>query len=138
MSSFYFHALLWRFLLLVTAFINAAIRELTYKPLLTPLIWQRAHELSAITGIVFFTIVIYRYIKKNYSHLTQKKAYFIWFLWMLMTICFESGMGLAQGKNFWDIFSSYVFWNGNMWFFVVVSLLFLPGIIYYFLTKKSQ
>ena len=77
MKKIYTNTFLYWFVLLAVALFNAMLRELTYKPLLTPVIGQWAHELSTITGILLFAVAIYFYVKKIYKHITQKKAYFI-------------------------------------------------------------
>ena len=58
-KSFYQYALLFWFVLLALAFVNAAIRETTYKPLLEPYIGYWAHQISSLTEIIFFLQTYY-------------------------------------------------------------------------------
>lgn len=131
MKIFYKKAILFWFTLLIMAFINAIIRETTYKPLLTPLIGIWAHQISSLTGIILFFIVIYFFLKKNFTFYTRKDLIGVGLLWITMTVTFECFMNLFVRKlTFQQVLETYYFWKGDTWIFVLLSLLVSPLIIY--------
>lgn len=117
-------------MLLVIAIINAFIREITYKPLLTPYIGIWAHQISSLTGILFFFIAIYVFLKNIKTRCSQKDLFYIGLIWLFMTIVFETVMNLfIRHLSFGELLQTYYFWKGETWIFVLLSLIFLPLII---------
>jgi hypothetical protein len=47
-------------------------------------------------------------------------------LWLVMTLVFEFGFGIARGKPWTDILAPYRFEDGNIWPLVLVVVLFAP------------
>lgn len=127
MKNFYKKAFIFWFVLLIVALINAILREISYKPLLTPLIGMWAHQISSLTGILFFFSVIYLFLKKMKDSYTEKDLIKVGLLWIFMTICFESLMNIfLRGLNLQQTLATYYFWKGETWIFVLLSLLISP------------
>lgn len=129
-STFYLKSLAFWFVLLVIAFTNATIRELTYKPLLTTYIGDWAHQISSVTAIVFFYIAIYFFLKKLKNSYTKAQLISSGLTWVVMTITFESFMNMYFRKlSFGEMLETYHFWNGETWVFVLISLVVMPVVI---------
>lgn len=137
MNSFYKKSIGFWFILLVIAIANAVVREATYKPLLTPYIGMWAHQLSSLTGIVFFFIAIYVFLKTIHNEYAKKDVVVVSLIWICMTVMFETWMNMfIRHISFAETLQSYYFWKGETWIFVLASLLVSPLIIYRMLHKK--
>lgn len=127
MKPFYKHALLFWFVLLILAISNAVVREMTYKPLLTPYIGLWAHQISSLTGIILFFIAIYLFLKYSKQSRTARDLVLIGLIWIGMTIVFESSMNtFVRRLTFQQVLQTYYFWQGDTWIFVLLSLLISP------------
>jgi uncharacterized membrane protein len=136
MKKFYIKSILFWFVLLILALINAIIRETTYKPILTPYIGFWAHQISSLTGILLFFIAIYLFLKYSKDDYSKKDLIISGIIWILMTLIFESLMNYYIRKlTFQEIIQTYYFWSGNTWIFVLLSLIISPLIIYKILKK---
>ncbi|MDD4409324.1 MAG: hypothetical protein PHW52_01585 [Candidatus Pacebacteria bacterium] len=130
MKEFYIRSFKFWFVLLVLAFINAGIREMTYKPFLTPYIGTWAHQISSITGILLFFFAIDYFLKKNRGKYVRKDLISCGVMWILMTVAFETFMNVVIRKlALLEVVKTYYFWNGETWIFVLLSLLVIPLII---------
>lgn len=130
-KKFYIKSFLFWFVLLITALINATARELTYKPLLTPYIGIWAHQISALTGILLFFIVIYIFLTKTKYKYSQKDLLIIGIMWLIMTVLFKCFMNsYIRHLSVEQVLQTYYFWKGDLWAFVLLSLIVIPQIIY--------
>ncbi len=137
MRKIYFKAILFWFVLLIIALINATIRELTYKPLLEPYIGIWAHQISSITAILFFFIAIFFFIRNSKENFSKKQLITMSSIWILLTILFETLMNFFWRKiSLIQTLQTYYFWNGETWIFVLISLVVSPLIIRRILKKK--
>lgn len=131
MKPFYRKAILFWFILLILAFVNATLRELTYKPLLEPHIGFWAHQISSITGILFFFVAIYSFLKRTKGQYQRADLIKAGLIWISMTVVFETFMNMIVRKlSISQIFETYYFWRGETWIFVLISLVISPLIIY--------
>jgi hypothetical protein len=127
MHLFYKKSILFWFILLILALFNATLRELTYKPFLSPYIGAWAHQISSIIAIGLFFFAIYIFLRRNYTIYKREQLIRVGVIWMLMTFIFEVGMNLwVRNLSLAEIIKTYYFWQGEMWIFVLISLLFLP------------
>jgi len=137
MRKIYFKAILFWFVLLIIALINATIRELTYKPLLEPYIGIWAHQISSITAILFFFIAIFFFIRNSKENFSKKQLIIMSSIWILLTILFETLMNFFWRKiSLIQTLQTYYFWNGEAWIFVLISLVVSPLIVRRILKKK--
>ncbi len=131
MKAFYKKSVLFWFILLILAFINAIVREITYKPLLTPLIGIWAHQISSLTGIILFFIAIYFFLKRVKENYKRTDLIRAGLMWIFMTIIFETFMNMFVRKlSFSEVMQTYYFWEGETWIFVLMSLIISPLIIH--------
>lgn len=137
MRKIYFKAILFWFVLLIIALINATIRELTYKPLLEPYIGIWAHQISSITAILFFFIAIFFFIRNSKENFSKKQLITMSSIWILLTILFETLMNFFWRKiSLIQTLQTYYFWNGETWIFVLISLVISPLIVRRILNKR--
>ncbi len=137
MRKIYFKAILFWFVLLIIALINATIRELTYKPLLEPYIGIWAHQISSVTAILFFFIAIFFFIRNSKENFSKKQLIIMSSIWILLTILFETLMNFFWRKiSLIQTLQTYYFWNGEAWIFVLISLVVSPLIVRRILKKK--
>jgi len=137
MRKIYFKAILFWFVLLIIALINATIRELTYKPLLEPYIGIWAHQISSITAILFFFIAIFFFIRNSKENFSKNELLIMGSIWILLTVLFETLMNFfLRGISLIQTLQTYYFWNGEAWIFVLISLVVSPLIVRRILKKK--
>jgi hypothetical protein len=137
MKPFYKKSFQFWFILLVIAFINAIVRETTYKPLLSPYIGMWAHQLSSLTGILLFYGAIYFFLKRIKTPYARRDLVKVGLMWIAMTVIFESFMNSYIRKlTFEQVLQTYYFWKGDTWFFVLLSLLVSPLIAHKILGRK--
>jgi uncharacterized membrane protein len=137
MKPFYKKALLFWFVLLLLALINATIRETTYKPLLTPVIGMWAHQISSITGILLFYFGIYQFLKRTKEKYNKSDLIKVGVMWIVMTVVFESLMNTyIRHLSFKEVLETYYFWKGDTWIFVLLSLIISPLVAFYNLRNK--
>lgn len=130
-NLFYKKAFLFWFVLLILAFTNATIRETTYKPILQPYLGIWAHQISSITGIFFFFIAIYYFLKKTRRLYQRKDLINVGAMWILATVIFETFMNIFVRKlSLYQVMQTYYFWRGETWIFVLISLIISPLAIY--------
>lgn len=138
MSSFFKKSIAFWFVLLILALINAAIRETTYKPLLTPYIGIWAHQISSLTGTLLFFGGIYFFLKKMSNPYTKSDLIKVGLMWMGMTVIFESLMNLfVRHLSPEQVLQTYYFWTGDTWSFVLLSLVISPFIAHRMLEKSK-
>jgi hypothetical protein len=105
-------------------FINGTLRETWYK--------KKVNELWAnIIGVKFlslsFLIYTYLFFAKNLNSLSFGQMTKFGFIWLIMTVVFEFGIGLVTGKDFKYMLADYNIFKGRLWpVFLVVVLFSLP------------
>jgi hypothetical protein len=136
-KPFFKKSIAFWFVLLILAFINASVRETTYKPLLTPYIGMWSHQISSLTGIILFYWAIYLFLKRMKSPYSKGDLFRVGIIWILMTFVFECFMNVCiRHLSFEQVLKTYYFWKGDTWIFVLLSLLVLPHIAHKKLGRK--
>ncbi|MCL5070220.1 MAG: hypothetical protein M1308_04900 [Actinobacteria bacterium] len=139
MKQFYKKSIAFWLVLLVLAFINAIIRETTYKPPLTPYIGIWTHQISSVIGILLFYIAIYRFLKFTQGLYNKGDVINVGLIWISMTFIFEGFMNIFVRKlTIVEVMQTYYFWKGETWIFVLLSLLISPIIIYNKLDQSKK
>ncbi|PJZ43484.1 hypothetical protein CH370_03435 [Leptospira kmetyi] len=115
------------FLLLVFAFINAAVRELVYKNATGEFL---SHQISVFTGMIFLSIPIWAIVRfKPFKN--KKQAIQVGLIWILLTETFEFTMIVFEGKDsletFWEVHS---LWKGECWPLLLIWIGLAPFLFY--------
>lgn len=126
MKTIYTH-ILWWFVFPFVAIINGALREVTYKNFVGEL---PAHQISTVTGIVFFGIIFY-FIFRKWKIESAKHAILIGLIWLGLTILFEFGFGHYIMGNPWEkLLHDYNIAEGRVWSLFLVWITVAPFIFY--------
>ncbi len=118
------YALLWLPMILI-AIGKAGIRE---SLMLKPLGEHRAHQLSTLTLILFFTL--YTFATTHFWPIeTRELAWQIGGIWFVLTNAFEIGMVIGLQRKPWpEFWENHKLWKGNLRLLVPLSMLVLPPV----------
>lgn len=101
---------------------NGAARELTYgRRLPEPL----ANRVSAATATVAF-LGYFRALQARRPLRSRRQALTVGGIWLGLTLCFEFGLGRAQGKQWGELTAEYDVRRGRLWPFVLLTVLLGP------------
>jgi len=124
--------LLW-FPMIVIAITNGALRQGFYVTFLDNL---SAHQLSVVSGILFFAIYIW-IITGKWKIKSSKESVQIGLMWLLMTIIFEFIFGHFVMGNTWEkLLYDYNILEGRLWIIVLIWVTISPFIFYRIHLKK--
>ena len=96
-----------------------------------------AHQISTLLLILLCTIyirLIFRFLKLN----SIRQALKLGLLWVLLTVLFEFGLGLALGHSWNRLWSNYNLLTGQIWLIFLISLFLLPYLFYKVKSLKSD
>lgn len=108
------------------AFLNASLRELVFTKRMGAL---HARQLSVVTLTVLvalYVILVFPCIRIT----GNGQAVAAGVTWMLLTICFEFGLGLLVGTPRNRMLEEYNIAAGQLWVFFLLVLLTLPWALY--------
>lgn len=126
MKTFYKH-ILWWFIFPFVGILNGVLREATYKNFVGDL---TAHQISTVTGILFFGIIFY-FIFKKWEIKSVKHAIFIGIIWLGLTILFEFGFGHYVMGNPWQkLLHDYNIAEGRVWSLFLMWITIAPFVFY--------
>lgn len=115
------------FILMIAAIINGAIREAVYKNSLGDL---RAHQLSTLTGIILFGVVIW-VLSRIWPLASAQQAWTVGFIWLAMTIAFEFLFGHFVAGHPWSkLLQDYNIFAGRVWLLVLIWTTIAPYLFY--------
>ncbi|MBK6765439.1 MAG: hypothetical protein IPG71_03685 [bacterium] len=123
---FYVYAILFWFALLLTAIVNAALREKVLKPWLLPTLGKWAHQLSVFTALLLMLAMTMVFLRMQRAAYGPGDLWLVGALWCVMTVIFEFGFGLMRGINVHELAAMYYFWKGELWILLVLGLVILP------------
>lgn len=124
---------LW-FPMIIIAIINGAIRQGFYVTFVDEL---SAHQLSVISGILFFAIYIWL-ISGKWRISSNSQAISIGLMWLLMTIIFEFIFGHYVMGHAWEkLLHDYNFFEGRLWVVVLLWVTLSP-LIFYNIRRKVK
>ena len=104
---------------------NGTIRNGVYGPVIGDELL--AHQLSTITGIIMFLIVMYAFFKWTRAEYTEKDLILIGGLWLGLTIVFEFIFGhFVMGQPWSNLFADYNILEGRVWGFMLLTVVVGP------------
>ncbi|MGG9971825.1 hypothetical protein ACQ33O_08550 [Ferruginibacter sp. SUN002] len=116
------------FPMLLIAIFNGAFRDLWYKKYTGELL---AHQISTISLIVLFAFYVH-FIVKKLPPQSAVQSILIGLLWLLLTLCFEFGFGLARGNKISSLLADYNILKGRIWILIPIWTTIAPYIFYRF------
>ncbi len=123
---FFVYSTIFWFALLITAIVNAGLREKVLKPWLEESLGKWAHQLSVFTGFALFLLITMLFLKFQRAPYKLADLWIVGSMWCVMTVIFEFGFGRARGMSWQELFAMYHFWKGDLWLFLVLSIIALP------------
>jgi hypothetical protein len=106
--------------------INGSLREFWYKEYLGVLL---AGQIGCIILSLIFLFYAKLSLKPYINELNKKQLIIIGSFWLLLTLIFEFGLGLAAGRSWLYLLADYKFWEGRIWPLVLLTVFFSPLII---------
>ncbi len=108
--------------ILVVAILNGALREMV----LTPVLGAFGGRLTS--GVILCACIFLAAWLATPWYGPQGAARFwaIGVFWLVATLAFEVGIGVAQGRDFRELLQAYTFEGGNIWPLILVAALVSP------------
>ena len=122
------------FTMIPVAFANGAVRQFVYGPVVGE---PTAHQVSCFTAMALFGLLIW-IASRRWAFSSQRHAFHIGLFWASLTVLFETGLGLTGGMGWREIFSTYAFWNGELWALVIVFLVAAPVVVAWRRTRAAS
>lgn len=115
------------FVLLFVAMVNGALRESTYGKYISEL---AAHQLSCVTGILLFAVVIHQYVRR-WPPASGREAWRIGLFWMGLTVAFEFLFFHYVGGHSWEaLLANYDMSAGRLWPLILLWVAVAPYVFY--------
>lgn len=108
--------------LMVLAFLNGFAREFWLE---TQYSTGVAYQLSTVLLLVLFTAYFW-WLFKRWPVKSTGQAWAVGTIWLLLTLGFEFGLGLAGGLTWQDLLQQYNVAAGELWIAVPIYVLFAP------------
>lgn len=124
-KKIFFRILITWLLFLPIPIINGLLRESWYKEIVGPL---AAGQIGCVILSVIFLIYAFISLKNETLNLKTKQLYLIGLIWLLLTLVFEFGLGLAGGRSWSYMLADYKFWEGKIWPLVLLTVFFSPSL----------
>jgi hypothetical protein len=119
------YILIW-FVLFGVAFLNGAIRELTYGRYLEE---YTRHVVGTIVGVILLGASIY-IVNLIWPFQSRMQAFYVGVIWVLMTVVGETLMILfLMKKDFHTVIQQYDIASGRLWPLVLLFILLFPPLI---------
>lgn len=108
--------------ILVFAVLNGTLRE----AVLIPAVGKFAGMVSS--GVILSTCIFLAafFAAPWFGRRPATQFWLIGTAWLVLTLLFETGIGLAQQRDFSELFRAYTFENGNLWPIVLLATLVSP------------
>ncbi|XHX78678.1 MAG: hypothetical protein RBJ76_01735 [Stenomitos frigidus ULC029] len=120
------YILAWMPMVLIGIF-NGIIRESTYGKQLSEL---RSHQLSTVTGIVFFGFYIGLLIH-FWGFASPEQALTVGLIWVALTVVFEFIFGhFVAGQTWSQLLGDYNLFAGRLWGVLLLWLALAPLVLY--------
>ena len=121
------YVLAW-FPMLLIAIFNGAARDLVYGKKLPEL---RAHQISTVTGAIFFGIYIWGLVQYLEPE-SARQAINTGLLWLVMTVAFEFIFGRISGNSWSRLLGDYNVFAGRLWAPLLIWIALAPYLFYRF------
>ncbi len=112
--------------ILALAMANGVFRESVLRPNLSMPVAYLVSGLLLSLLILFAALAFIRCLNPK----TARRCILIGALWLLLTLIFEFGFGVLQGKSWAEMTEAYLFREGNIWPVVLLVTFFSPLIAF--------
>jgi hypothetical protein len=122
------------FVMLVVAMINGTVRDFTYGRQLPALL---ANQLSCVSGIMLFAVVIYLYVRR-WPPVSARQAWYIGLFWTALTVAFEFlFFHYVAGHPWDDLLENYDIVHGRLWPLILLWVAVAPYVFYRLAGKRN-
>lgn len=97
---------------------NGALRIAVLQPLLGT---EAGEMFSGFLGIII-VFGVSRFFLANELELPARRIALVSATWVVLTIAFETTLGLASGESWREIGRTYALWDGSFWPVIVVAV----------------
>ncbi|HCV44354.1 MAG TPA: hypothetical protein DGH68_12775 [Bacteroidetes bacterium] len=131
--------MIWKYVLswfglLIVAMINGGLRDALYRSAVGEL---AAHQISTLTGIIFFALLIW-WMTRLWPIESAQQAWAIGIIWLVMTVCFEFGFfHFVAGRPWSELLEAYNVLAGQVWVLVLIWVLIAPYVFYSFARRST-
>jgi hypothetical protein len=123
------------FVLLLVAMLNGALRESTYGKYVSEL---AAHQLSCLTGILLFAVVIHQYVRR-WPPASAREAWRIGLFWMALTVAFEFLFFHYVTGHSWEVLlANYDMSAGRLWPLILLWVAVAPYVFFRFARRTGS
>jgi len=113
--------------MLLIAVANGALRQATFGKSMPEL---RAHQLSTLIGSLLVGLFIW-FVIGAWPPISSEQAWLIGFTWLLLTVAFESFMGLVLARrSLSQVLHDYNLLTGRVWVLFLIWLTVAPWLFY--------
>jgi hypothetical protein len=112
--------------------INGFLREKWYKPALGEL---PAHIIGSIAVSLLYLIYVFLFFKKSILEYSSAQLFLMGGIWLVLTLIFEFGIGVAAGRSWEYMLSDYDVLKGRIWPMVLLIIFFSPFIVRAFIKR---
>ncbi|MBI4807818.1 MAG: hypothetical protein HY799_02550 [Nitrosomonadales bacterium] len=107
--------------------LNGALRESTYGKFVSEL---SAHQISCLTGILLFAVVIRQYVRL-WPPVSAREAWQIGLFWMGLTVAFEFLFFHYVGGHSWQVLlANYDISAGRLWPLILLWVAVAPYVFF--------
>lgn len=113
--------------MLVIAVANGALRQFAFARMISE---PHAHQLSTLIGSACIGVFIW-FVIRTWPPSSSRQALFIGLLWGLLTVAFETFMGLVlQHRPLLQVLHEYNLFAGRVWALFLIWLVVAPWIFF--------
>ncbi|MGE5392724.1 MAG: hypothetical protein ACM3NH_03195 [Candidatus Saccharibacteria bacterium] len=120
-------------LFLPVPIINGTLREMWYKARVGELA-SNAIGCVVLSGV--FLLYVYFLMGSRLLPLNLPQLFILGGLWLMLTLAFEFGIGIAGHRSWAYMLADYRIWEGRLWPIVLVVVLFAPQVIKRLIEKQ--
>lgn len=115
--------------------INGLLREMWYKPIVGELL---AGQIGTVAVSAVFLLYVYLFFKNALSALSSRQLLLMGGIWLILTLIFEFGIGIAAGRSWSYMLSDYNVLKGRIWPLLLAIVFTSPFIVRMIVTKENQ
>ena len=106
--------------------VNGILRETWYKAIIGTVA-------ADVIGVIIISAVFLGYayvsLRSQVALLSSSQLWFIGFIWFILTLLFEFGIGIAEGRSWNYMLADYKIWKGRIWPLVLAIVFLSPMIV---------
>jgi ABC-type antimicrobial peptide transport system permease subunit len=114
--------------------INGYLRETWYEPIVGTLI---AHQIGVSVLSIAFLVYAFKALTPHVAHLSTTQLFLIGLTWLALTLAFEFGVGIVEGRSLSYMLEDYKVWEGRIWPIVLVVVATSPFIVRFFQARPQ-